>query len=362
MPRARRNRDSVSSRDLIPCHGCKYVYYCSKTCKEKAWDCHRKECYILKKFIDNPPSYCDLVLLVLRVIFKLKDKRLKDVTERIGDSHIDIGTLIASSTWQDHADIHSFLSLMRCALEPCLGVINMPESFYTIIITVERNRFDVQRIGTAFYIGASTLKRVCVPTTAYYFEGSTMFVKVIQPIYEDNSMLSISRFSFVDGYHVMTNTRALILDNCTCPECSDLKNSLLFRIIDDSTAASAIESSLNALDILHTALESGRKELNEYEKCCILTTLKEQEISLGACHFYRIRLLAAKVYFESDLRQKASDLLTLWQCTVHVFGRYSDQLIFILEQRFEVAEALGWTDEKKDLAVWYRNLCDLLYY
>lgn len=58
--------------EMMKCDECQCVYFCQKSCQEKAWEeYHREECQFLRKF-RNPNDVDEMVRMVARALIKLK--------------------------------------------------------------------------------------------------------------------------------------------------------------------------------------------------------------------------------------------------------------------------------------------------
>ncbi|XP_014252180.1 histone-lysine N-methyltransferase SMYD3 [Cimex lectularius] len=221
-----------SGCELLRCSGCEYVKYCDSTCQKNSWTFHRNECLNLKKLPPNR-ELPNAARLLARIIMKLKRggghekgfysknrfRMFKDLMSHYSDIKEDKKKM-------EHSNC------LYHVLSDFMGRENLPNfpEFVGLYGRVTVNSFnvldlDMTTLGTAVYLGASTIDHSCEPNAVATFVGTTIHIRTVADI-EDYDWSKV-RISYIDTLKNRAERHLALWSQyyfeCDCTKCN-LKN------------------------------------------------------------------------------------------------------------------------------------------
>ncbi|CAL7947993.1 unnamed protein product [Xylocopa violacea] len=218
------------SGKIFRCSGCRYVYYCNRTCQQNSWPVHSKECQNLKRI--SPKVIPDVARLMARIIVKLNQGGGEEVGYYSETNYRKFKDLMShySDIKKDEKKMEHFTCLCAVLFE-FLADTPIPNSAELIGIygRICINSFniydymDMSSIGVGIYLGASVIDHSCKPNTVATFEGTTIIIRTV----EDIPCLDWSqiRISYIDILKTTKDRRTELQNSyyfwCNCERCEE---------------------------------------------------------------------------------------------------------------------------------------------
>lgn len=219
---------------VLKCSNCLYTRYCNRFCQKEAWPEHQEECAKLKKVA--PRLVPDAALIMSRIIRKLHKggdfqkgfyttkyyRRFGDLMTHENDIKKDVkriehfrSLLVVLRSLVDEAIMPDNAELLQIFGKICINSFNILDD-------------DMNSIGTGIYLGASVMDHSCRPNAVATFDGTTIYVRLLED-YPNNgsSELDISKvfISYIDLMDPTDVRRGRLGSQyyfqCNCQRCED---------------------------------------------------------------------------------------------------------------------------------------------
>ncbi|CAL3966264.1 unnamed protein product [Diplocarpon coronariae] len=203
------------------CSACKTPYYCQKACQNRHWrQIHSRECGILKKLPDVPPTAVRSLIVML-----LRKKETLDSDEdgdwKALESHI--GELQGDRKWEE------ILLQARAGIEfTNFGAERMEEAVRWLCV-MSTNAFritlpDNTPVGLCFSPTLALANHSCNPNAFIVFDSRNISLRALRPIKTDEQIF----ISYIDPTEDIVSRQSRLKERyffiCKCEKCERNEN------------------------------------------------------------------------------------------------------------------------------------------
>ncbi|KAK2707118.1 histone-lysine N-methyltransferase SMYD3-like isoform X2 [Artemia franciscana] len=232
----------ISPTKVFRCSGCKYIYYCDRSCQGQAWKTHKDECPCLKQV--QPCEVSDTVRLLGRILFKFKrngemedscisntrSRRFKDLMSHYKDLKNNPDRMI------------HFVATYKM-LKKFIGTdMSLPNESDLLGIygRVSVNSFNIvdieyRTLGVGLYLAASIFDHSCTPNAVPVFNGISLKIIAL----EDIECIDKVFISYIDVMNLTAERRKQLkykyFFDCMCEKCTDPNSDKVMSSLKCST-------------------------------------------------------------------------------------------------------------------------------
>ncbi|XP_065916740.1 histone-lysine N-methyltransferase SMYD3-like [Dysidea avara] len=238
---------------LLRCTQCKYIHYCSHRCQKQDWLVHKEECAGICRISPNLPT--DSMRLLLRCLLVHQQRIQKPISLPTGAKW----EMELLCSYSDVTKLESHSYMVKGAHLLLGEPIDFPFSFaMDVFCKISCNTFTVHNgelksIGAAMYLVPSLLNHSCVPNCTICYDGCTLYVRVIEDIFDGQELL----ISYIDLLDTRQARRDSLIHpygfRCSCTRCQSDNNSQesLDDLLESYTCPNCSQPILPSQGIIH---------------------------------------------------------------------------------------------------------------
>ncbi|KAG4432714.1 hypothetical protein IFR05_011814, partial [Cadophora sp. M221] len=207
---------------LKRCSGCKIPYYCSTACQNRHWkEIHSRECKLLKKLPDVPPTAVRALIVMLLSNGKEGDgdeeRGWKGLESHVGELKGDV------KKWEE-----IFLQA-RAGVEFTKAGAERIEEAIRWLCVLSTNAFritlpDNTPVGLCFSPTLARANQSCTPNAFIVFDSRTVSLQALRPIKKDEEIF----ISYIDPTEDVSLRQSRLKQRyfftCKCTRCENNEN------------------------------------------------------------------------------------------------------------------------------------------
>ncbi|KAL2070914.1 hypothetical protein VTL71DRAFT_13940 [Oculimacula yallundae] len=325
----------LESSSLKRCSGCKIPYYCSTKCQNGHWkESHSRECKVLKKLPDVPPTAVRaLIAMLLRNGEGLdagEERNWKALESHVSELKGD------GKRWEE-----IFLQA-RAGVEFTKAGSEKIEEAIRWLCVLSTNAFritlpDNTPVGLCFSPTLARANHSCDPNAFIVFDSRTISLRALRPIKKDEQIF----ISYIDPTEEITLRQSRLKERyfftCKCTRCVGNENAYEYFIRSQEEEGRAVEMEilypqeelLKTAERCQTAIKQTPALASTTHTSQVSSLLEQRNASIQQSHQTRITHLFSSIQSLSSLTDSKTFALQPYPEIIHeIYLAYIDMQAF----------------------------------